>query len=190
MLMMYMAMINDEADQHRFLEIYNQYRKQMLYVAYHVLHDQYEAEDAVQVALLGIAQRIRFVPTGNDKVIRAYVLTAAKNAALSMLSKQQVRERDANIMEFPVSSNDDLFEQVVASQDYELLMKAMKQLPAHYREVLMLVFIQEQSVKDAAAILKRREGTVRQQLNRGKKLLVELCRKEGMCFEENHINAV
>lgn len=190
MLMMYMAMIDDEADQHRFLDIYNQYRKQMLYVAYHVLHDQNEAEDAVQVALLGIAQRIRHIPTGNDKVIRAYVLTAAKNAALSMYSKQQERERHANIMDIPVSSGEDLFEQVAASQDYDLLMRAMCQLPIHYREVLMLVLVQEQRIKDAAAILKRREGTVRQQLNRGKKLLVELCRKEGMCFEENHINAV
>lgn len=54
----------------------------------------------------------------------------------------------------------------------------------------MLVFVQEQSVKDAAAILRRREGTVRQQLNRGRRLLAELCRKEGMCFEENHINAI
>lgn len=190
MLMMYMAMIDDDADQLRFADIYNQYRKQMLYVAYHVLHDQIEAEDAVQVALLGIAQRIRYIPKGNDQIVRAYVLTAARNAALSMLSKKQQRERQANIMDFPFSSGDNLFEQVAASEDYNLLMRAMKQLPLHYREVLMLVFVQEQTVKDAAAILKRREGTVRQQLNRGKKLLIELCRKEGMCFEENHINAI
>lgn len=106
------------------------------------------------------------------------------------MPKKQQREQEANILDFPVSSDDNLFEQVAASQDYDLLMRAMKQLPIHYREVLMLVFVQEQSVKDAAAILRRREGTVRQQLNRGRRLLAELCRKEGMCFEENHINAI
>lgn len=190
MLMMYMAMIDDESDQHRFLDIYNQYRKQMLYVAYHVLNDQVEAEDAVQVALLGIAQRIAYVPTGNEKVLKAYVLTAAKNAALTMLSKKEQRESHADILSLPLSSDEDLFEQVAASMDYDLLLRALKQLPTHYREVLMLIFVQEQSVKDAAAILHRREGTVRQQLNRGKKLLVEFCRKEGMCFEKNHINAI
>lgn len=190
MLIMYMAMIDDESDQHRFLDIYNQYRKQMLYVAYHVLKDQNEAEDAVQVALLGIAQRIKFVPTGNEKVLRAYVLTAAKNAALTLLAKKTQRESHADILSLPLSSGEDLFEQVAASEDYDLLMRAMRQLPIHYREVLMLIFVQEQSIKDASVILKRRESTVRQQFNRGKKLLVELCRKEGMCFEENHINAV
>lgn len=53
-----------------------------------------------------------------------------------------------------------------------------------------MICVQEQSVKDAAAILHRREGTVRQQLNRGRKLLVELCRKEGMCFEQAENDAV
>lgn len=134
MLMFYMAMIDDASDQLRFADIYNQYRKQMLYVAYHVLHDQGDAEDAVQVALLGIAQRIKSVPSGNEKIVKAYVLTAARNAALNMLPKKQQREQEANILDFPVSSNDNLFEQVAASQDYDLLMRAMKQLPIHYRE--------------------------------------------------------
>lgn len=189
MLMFYMAMIDDESDQLRFADIYYQYRKQMLYVSYHILNDYQEAEDAVQVALLGIAQHIATVPTGNEKVVKAYVLTSARNAALNLAAKNKRTEAD-NILNFPLASNDDLFEQVAASEDYELLMKAMRQLPIHYREVLMLIYVQEQSVKDTAAILKRREGTVRQQLNRGKRMLVELCRKEGMCFEENHISAV
>lgn len=189
MLMFYMAMIDDEADQLRFADIYNQYRKQMLYVSYHILNDYQEAEDAVQVALLGIAQHIASVPAGNEKVVKAYVLTAARNAALNLAAKKKRLEAD-NILDFPLTSNDDLFEQVAASEDYGLLMNAMGQLPIHYREVLMLIYVQEQSIKDTAAILKRREGTVRQQLNRGKRMLVELCRKEGMCFEKENIAAL
>ena len=186
MLMFYMAMIDDESDQLRFADIYNQYRKQMLYVSYHILNDYHEAEDAVQIALLGIAKHISTVPAGNEKVVKAYMLTAARNAALNMQAQRSKQEHE-NILDFPVSSGDDLFEQVAASEDYGLLMKAMGQLPIHYLEVLMLIYVQEQSIKDAAAILKRREGTVRQQLNRGKRMLVELCRKEGMCFEETNV---
>lgn len=190
MLLLYTAMIDDETDQCRFADIYHGYRKQMLVVAQRVLHNPEDAEDAVQTALLGIAQRIHAIPTDNEKALRAYVLTAAKNAALSMLPKKQERDKLIDITELTIASNDDLFEQIMASQDYELLLRAMRQLPGHYREVLMLILVHEYSVKDASAILHRREGTVRQQLNRGKKLLIELCRKEGMCFEENHINAV
>lgn len=190
MLFMYAAMIDDKTEQLCFEHIYNNYRKQMLLVAERILHQPEDAEDAVQIALLRIAQRIKSIPTGNSQVLRAYVLTCAKNAALSMLPKKQRQDSMINISELPLSSSDDLFEQVMASQDYDLLLRAMRKLEPPYREVLMLVYVEEQSVKHAAAILRRREGTVRQQLNRGKKLLVTLCRKEGMCFEQEHINAI
>lgn len=71
MLLLYTAMIDDECDRLRFEDIYYNYRKQMLYVAQGVLHDAHEAEDAVQVALLGIARQIRSVPAEEPKIIRA-----------------------------------------------------------------------------------------------------------------------
>lgn len=190
MLIIYAAMIDDEVDQLRFVDIYHGYRKQMLLVAKRVLNNDADAEDAVQTALLGIAQRIQFVPSDDPKKLRAYVLVAAKNAALSMLPKKQQRDKIIDISELAITTGEDLFQQVMLSQDYDLLLRAMRQMPPPYREVLLMVCAQEQSIKDVAAILHRREGTVRQQLNRGKKLLVALCRKEGMCFEQKDNHAV
>ena len=88
MLMFYMALIDDKEDQCRFERIYYSYRKQMVLVADRVLHNQSDAEDAVQDALVRIARNIANVPR-DEKVERAYVLTAAKNAALNMLPTQQ-----------------------------------------------------------------------------------------------------
>ncbi len=184
MLILYIAMIDNEVDQLRFADIYHTYRKQMLFVANRILHNAEDAEDAVQAALLGIAQRIHAVPSDDPKRLRAYVLTAAKNAAISMLPKKQKRDNTIDISDLALASNENLFQQVMLSQDYDLLLRAMRQMPPPYREVLLMICVQEQSVKETAAILHRREGTVRQQLNRGRKLLVELCRKEGMCFEQ------
>ena len=81
MLFMYAAMIDDEVDQLRFADIYHGYRKQMLLVAKRVLNNDEDAEDAVQIAFLGIAQRIKSVPSDDPKKLRAYVLTAAKKPA-------------------------------------------------------------------------------------------------------------
>lgn len=185
MLFLYMSMIEQKADQIRFEEIYYGYRKQMLVVANRVLHNMEDAEDAVQNALLGIAKHIKSVPAGDERVVRAYVLTAAKNAALSLLPGKQQREGFADISELSIPANEDLFQQVLNSQDYDILLRAMKKLESPYREVIMLVYVHEQSAKAAAELLCRKEETVRKQLQRGKKLLIELCRKEGMCFGEN-----
>ncbi len=180
MLLFYTAMIDDAHDQMRFEDIYHNYRKQMLYVAQGVLNDASEAEDAVQVALLGIARQIRSIPGDNPRVVRAYVLTAAKNAALNMLPKKKQREELLDITELSIAGEDDLFEQVAASEDYERLFRAIQGIPTIYRDVLMLKYVQQLTMKEIAALLGRKTSTVHQQITRGKKLLIDQCRKEGM----------
>lgn len=189
MLLLYTAMIDEKPDQLRFERIYNSYRKQMLWVADRVLHDMAEAEDAVQNALLGIARNIKLVPQ-DEKVERAYVLTAAKNAALSLLPKKQRRDKVLDLTDVDAAADDDLFQQVMNCQDYELLLRAMRQMEPPYREVLMLVYVQEQSLKAASEILHRKEETVRKQLYRGRKQLIELCGKEGLSYAQDRIEAV
>ena len=189
MLMFYMAMIDDKADQLRFERIYYSYRKQMVLVADRVLHNISEAEDAVQDALLRIARNIANVPQ-DERVERAYVLTAAKNAALNMLPKQQRRQEMLNIADVNAAADDSLFRRVQSCSDYELLMRAIRQMDAPYREVLMLVYVQEQTLSAAADVLGRKQETVRKQLQRGRKLLIELCRKEGLCYEQDRMDAI
>lgn len=190
MLFLYTAMIDDGADQIRFEDIYYGYRKQMFVVAERVLHNREDAEDAVQDALLGIAKNIATVPAGNEKVLRAYVLTAARNAALNLLPKKRQRDDLLDISELDAASGDDLFEQVVNCQDYDLLLRALRQLAQPYREVLMLAYVHEQGPKATAQILSRKEETVRKQLYRGRKLLMELCAKEGMSFVQDRMEAI
>ena len=164
MLMLYFALIDSEADQLRFSDIYSNYQKQMLLVAKRILHSDEDAED--------------------DRRLRAYVLTAAKNAALSLLPQKKRQDNMLDIDELPIASDEDLFVKVMQSQDYDTLLRAARMLPAPYREVLLIICVEGQTVAASAAILHRKPGTVRQQLNRGKKLLIDFCRKEGMCFEE------
>lgn len=183
MLMLYFALIDSEADQLRFSDIYSNYQKQMLLVAKRILHSDEDAEDAVQIAFLGIAQRIKSLPV-DDRRLRAYVLTAAKNAALSLLPQKKRQDNMLDIDELPIASDEDLFVKVMQSRDYDTLLRAARMLPAPYREVLLIICVEGQTVAASAAILHRKHGTVRQQLNRGKKLLIDFCRKEGMCFEE------
>ncbi len=181
MLMMYTALIDERSDQLRFEDIYYSYRKQMLYVAEQILGDRHDAEDAVQNALLGIARNIKRIPQNEPRVLRAYVLTAAKNAALALVPKKQQRGRETELSDLE-AGDADVFEQVMLCQDYELLLKAMRQLPAPYREVLLLVYVHDHDTKAAAQLLGRKEDTVRKQLARGRKKLIELCRKEGLCY--------
>jgi len=185
LLLLCTAMIEVPEDRLRFEDIYYRYRKQMLMVALKVLGNQQDAEDAMQTALLGIARRIGSIRTEDEDMLRAYVLLAAKNAAID-LSRQKYRQpmrADVVPEALPVSGQADLFDQVAAMENYERLLRAMEELPEPYREVLFLCCVQQHSPTAAAEILCRKSGTVRQQLKRGRAMLAEICRKEGICYE-------
>ncbi len=153
-----------------FDELFLAYHKQMLFVAQRILENPADGEDAVQNALLKI-YRLRSSIPEDPRVCRAYVLTAAKHAALDLKDREK---KSVNIDDLVLPAKDDLFQEFVASEDYEGLLHTIQSLPDRYREVLMLRYVQELSVKEIAQLLNRKEWAVRKQLARGKAMLQEL----------------
>ena len=150
-----------------FDELFSAYHRQMLFVAMKILNNQADAEDAVQNALLKL-YRIRYSIPEDPRVLRAYVLTAAKHAALDMKGQKQMT---VNLDEVVLSNQEGVFDKIAASEDYSRLLEAINALPPHYRDVLMLRYVQELSVKEISKILGRKEWTIRKQLIRGKALI-------------------
>lgn len=179
MLMFYAAIVETEEEKGIFARIYYRYRKQMLQVAKKYLDNHQDAEDAIHNAFVGIAHTFRTVPYENEDATRAYVLTAAKNAALAILAK---KKRRTNLPPIPSRSNreDDLFEKLAATEDYDALLRCIRSLDAIYRDVILLVYVYGHTPKEAAKLLARKPETVRKQLYRGKQLLRTLCEKEGL----------
>jgi RNA polymerase sigma-70 factor (ECF subfamily) len=62
-------------------------------------------------------------------------------------------------------------------EDSELFEAVMK-LPDKYRIVIHLFYYEEQSITEISETLKRREGTVKSQLSRGRALLKEMLTEE------------
>lgn len=56
MIAMYMSFIDSEDDREKFEIIYHEYRKRMVSVAYSILHNSEDAEDAVHETFIRIAK--------------------------------------------------------------------------------------------------------------------------------------
>lgn len=186
MLIMYASLIEDPVSIPVFERIYNDYRLQMLYVAKKILANDADAEDAVQEAFTAIASQINSLPIDNPKLLKTYVLTAARNAAINIRDKSIARNNESIVCidDHMLGSDDRLFEQVMKRLDYDVLMNALLKIPLKYREVLLLRYVYEFKHREIARLLGRKQCTVHQQLTRGKKLLIKQCRREGFCFEE------
>ena len=121
---------------------------------------------------------------GTDDSVRAYVLVCAKNAARRVLAKE-LRQRDLtnSLIELPLDAPS-AYEEFEQSEDYDRLVKAIRRLSPIYRDVLLMHYVYELRLDEIAARLERKKGTVKQQLERGKKQLLELYRKEGASDEK------
>ena len=185
MLMMYLAMIDTAEDQSRFEEIYYAYRKQMVYVANEVLNDYGLAEDAVQNALLGIAKRIDRVRELNDDRTKAYVLTAAKNAALNVYAKEHpIALRQTGLDAAEAVADEGSFDKMEQEEAMARLMSVITSLGTASRDVLLLRYVEEMSFGEISKVMGKTETAVRQQLSRARRALREGCVREGLQLED------
>ena len=186
MLMMYLSMVETPEEQSLFEQIYYTYRKQMFFVANGILGDKNLAEDALQEAFLGIAKQItlfRDMPEQNKK---AYVLTAAKNAAINICKQEQrIKQHHTGLDEAPIGLySDQVLEEQIFQEINEVLFSAISKLPTFQRDILMLRYSNDMSCAQIAIALGKKPSTVRKELSRARKALRNNCKKEGLDIED------
>lgn len=151
-------------------ELLNTYGSSVLRLAYSYLHNRSDAEEILQDTLI---QYLRTAPRfENEAHERAWLLRVAGNLSKNRISYNRVR------------STDELSEALAAEQreDLSFVWEAVKELPVKYREVIHLFYYEGLSTGQIAAILHRKESTVRSHLMRGREKLKSIL-KEGYDFE-------
>lgn len=177
MLALYLSLIDNDEEKNKFEQIYFTYQKRMLYVANSLLHDQYESEDAVQNAFIGIARNIQKIDEVNSKRTFSYVTMAAYNSAYNLLLKTKKSREYINIDDLNTLADNSFLDNIINRDDYDTIIQAIKNMDKIYRDVLLLHYVKGLTAKQIAEILDRKSGTVTQQIVRGKKILLDILEK-------------
>ena len=166
--------------------IYETYKRLMLYAAYQILGNSEDAEDALQMAMLGICQNaVQIDLSVTEQEIRSYVMTAVQNAAYS-IQRSRIRRQSQNtsLDELREKAGDvipdghSFVETLAIRERYQEVVEAIRGLPELYREVMFLHYVEEVSISAIAKRLGRKEDAVRQQLSRGRKMLIQQLEKK------------
>lgn len=184
MLVFYLTLIDDFDDKKLFENLFYSYRKQMVYLARSLVHNQDDAEDIVSDVFLNIAQRhipiIKSIKNDND--LRNYLLKATKNTALNIIRD---KKRDnlciETILEFTNKniSDDEFIDKICKESDYKQIVSTIESLEDIYRNSLYYHFVLELPVGQVAKILDQSISTTKKQLVRGKKILLSLLKTKG-----------
>jgi len=148
----------------------DRYGDSILRFAYSYLHNMSDAEEILQDTLL--AYLVNQPAFANEAHAKAWLFRVAGN-----LSKNRIRYNSYR-------NHDELMEELVAKEkeDLSFVWEAVSQLPENYREVIHLFYQEGFTTAEIAAILGRREVTVRSDLSRARKKLKEIL-KEAYDFE-------
>lgn len=186
MLTLYLNLIDETNSKSKFEEIYLSYRKQMLALSLSILHNEEDAEDVVHNVFLCIATKhmafISSIENSND--LRNYLLKATKNTALNEIKKKTRTNIPLDsVIDYDkgkplVLSDDEFVDLLCTKMEYTNVVKAIQSIGEPYKDVLYYHFVLELSVPDTAKHLNRKTDTVKKQLQRGKKLLLELLTRE------------
>lgn len=172
-MILYLLMIDSAEDQSKFEKIYLEYRGLMYHLAYEILHNRQDAEDAVHQAFVKIAENIEIIDVSIPSKLRGLVVTIVENKAIDM-QRYHMRHQTIDIDSCQGIS--------IEYQGENRLTACMAKLPAKYRSVLLLKHLHGYSSKETAKILGITEANVIKIDQRAKKKLQELCMEEGLLW--------
>lgn len=171
-MMVYFQIIETSEDRSKFELLYLEYRNLMYHVAYEILRNQQDAEDAVHQAFLKIAEIIETVDGTICPRTRGFVVTIVENKAIDMYRRKQRYSTD--------ELNQNCIGVAFEYEGSNILTQCMAKLPPHYRQVLLLKHLHGYSSKETARILNLTEANVIKIDQRAKQRLRVLCQEEGI----------
>ena len=164
--------------QEKFEFLYQKYKNLCLKKAYDILGDYMLAEDAVSEAYIRVYKNLHKIedPASNRSI--AFVVTIAKNAALTMLARQRNTAQDE--LDENLESDFDLEQEALARLDTQEVFAAIDNLSDELRSVLMLKYAHDLSHKGIGKALGISENNVTVRLHRARKKLATMLEGRGL----------
>ena len=173
-----MSIIDDENEKSKFEIIYYTYRKRMFAMANSVLHNKDDAEDVVHDTFIKIARNIQSIDKPESDRTLSYVLKATKNTAINLHNQHKRTDVTLYSEQIEALPDEDFIEKLDIENNYSRIIHAILQLDDTYKDVMFYHFVQEMKVDQIADLLERKKSTIKQQLVRGKKILIEKLEKD------------
>ncbi|MBP5604566.1 MAG: RNA polymerase sigma factor [Ruminiclostridium sp.] len=181
MFLFYMAMIDEPDDRVMFEQAYNRYCKKMIALAYGIIGNYHDAEEAVSSAFLRIAENFEKLKKRSGQERAAYYCVITKNCAYDILRSQNRRK------EIPIDEDteipdgeSDVSDEVLNEFGYQRVIEAIRSLPEKYAQALYLQNVTGLSVKEISDDLGITEEAVRKRLERARIKLRAILEEQGI----------
>jgi RNA polymerase sigma-70 factor (ECF subfamily) len=176
------VLMNDDGQS--FAELVNRYEQAVLNLAYYMLHDPAEAEDAAQEAFLRAYRNLSRYDCGRS--FKTWVMSIASNHCIDRLRRRHFQKfsLDEMLPTHPAlaSREPNPEEHTIESERSRAMSRLLETLPAKYRSVVILYYWYEMSCTEIADSLAVREGTVKSRLFRARRQLADSLQSNSVIY--------
>ena len=156
-----------------FARLYDQYATDVLRVCYFYLSDREKAEDVCQDVFVRLMTTHPLLRPGREK---SWLLKVALNRCRDLWRGAWLKRVILGGPTFELIPAPDEFSR---RDDQQAMMAAINQLPATFKEVILLHYYQGMNIAEIAQMLELPEGTISSRLSRGRKKLESILLKGG-----------
>lgn len=166
-------------EEEAFEVLIEKYGDKILRLCFLMLKDKCLAEDVAQEIFIQIYKCI--FKFKNKSCLYTWIYRIAINKCRDQLKKKN--EYVNFDEEINKKSRENVEDEVLSSITGEMIKDKIMKLKPIYREVLILYYYHQLSIKEICEVLNDKENTVKSRLKRGREILKEVLIKEGLCCE-------
>jgi RNA polymerase sigma-70 factor (ECF subfamily) len=158
-----------------------EYSATLYRVAYSVVRNSAEAEDAVQEAFLRVLKHREKLAEIRD--VRVWLVRITWNVVLDRKRRGKTRPENDDIADYArvlPSGERRADDELISLLEHSRILSLIDRLPAKERRALLLSAVEELSTAQIASVLKTTESSVRSRIFRARRELSALLEKEGV----------
>ena len=155
--------------------LYSRYEQMMYKIAFTILNNRLDAEDAVHNAFLRIIKKFSKFQNTPAKDLAPQIVVIARNEAISLLRKR----KDVDQLE----DWEGFAETAEEVSDYHALVDTFTRLPQTYRAAMEMKLLLGYSDGEIAAKLGLSKKAVSVRISRGRQLLRDIVEREGFLMD-------
>ena len=156
-----------------YIQLINTYGNKLLKTCFLMIKDEKEAEDIVQETFIKVFKYIKGFK-GNSSLY-TWIYKIGQNTM-----RDRYRDKTVTIpYEDYTISEDNVEEIVINRENKEILRNGLNEINFIYKQVLVLFYFEEFSIKEISKILDEKEGTIKSKLSRGRRILRESLERGG-----------
>ena len=173
-MIVFLMVIENEVTRCKLEEIYKLYREKLILIAKDILHDEHEAEDIVQSAIIKMAECIDDKSDPKSHDVEGLVIVIVRRLAFNIYNKRKKwKTVDVEDCEVAISNDESTDPELhlLHIDQREWMSRKLAKIKEEYADILTLRHYYDYSFKKISDILSTSEDNVRMRYMRARKAL-------------------